>query len=103
MPPHKQPAVSEEFRRLLDNHVRGYIKRERESGRRMSQERLASELGYSRYALRNWLGGESRISANDLGRLCARIGLNPFEQIELYRVAGYTLPEDLHEQVASNG
>ncbi len=100
MPPPRRPSLSEEFLSLLKNHVRGYIDRVYRSGQPMSQEQLARKLGYSRYALGNWLNGTSSISAEDLDRLCVLIGLSVKAQHELFQASGYQLPPRLTDSIS---
>ena len=57
-----------------------------------SQAWLARKLGYSPAQLNKWLKGENRIPYGEVDRICKLLKFDRSEQIELFALAGYPLP-----------
>jgi transcriptional regulator with XRE-family HTH domain len=71
------PRTAEDLGRAL----RQLVRRAREiSGRKLTSRELASQTGYSRSAISNWLGGRAVPAADRLDDLLTALGATPGEQ-----------------------
>ncbi len=77
-------------RYLLEQTLKSYI---REDGR--SQAAVARKLGYTPDTFNKWVRGVNRIPDRVIAELCDLLMLPPEEQVQLLKLAGYTVPQPL--------